>query len=109
MSFISIHSQDVSCTELMTYIEQNGTNAGSVNSLSLSSSSWLFSVEAYSIENTIAIVATIKGTNSLSTKPKYIFCGVPKGNWDSFYGTLIKNDYGDRFHKYIMDYKCNCE
>lgn len=105
----SSQSQQITCDDLINYVLDKGSRRGSVGSLSLMNSSWLKSVEAYSIENTIVVIAEIKRENSYSTK-KYIFCGVPSQNWDRFSSGLYNMDktYGEKFHDYIMDYQCNC-
>lgn len=59
----------------------------------------------------IYVVAEIKKDDYGFTVNKYIFCGIPFLNWTSFqfgsYGASAS--YGERFHKYIFDYKCDCK
>ena len=103
-------SQDVSCEYLMEYVKNNGKNKGSVSSYQLINSSWLKEVKAYSIENIIVVIAEIKKDEWGFNTKKYIFCGIPNINWDAFcFGMFdIDKTYGERFHKYIIDYKFNC-
>lgn len=106
-----LSAQEVSCSDLMNYVEKEGYKKGNLNSLQLVSSDWLNSVTAYEIEDVIVVVAEIKKPGNLiyNTK-KYIFCGIPSSNWNSFYYGLsdIGKSHGERFHKYIYNYQCNC-
>ena len=107
--FISLtFAQDIKCDDLINYIEKEGRYIESVNAIQLLTSTWLKEVIAYSIENTIVVIAKIQ-QNQFSTK-KYIFCGIPKSNWNNFYVGIndMSKTYGERFHKYIIDYQCNC-
>ncbi len=109
MSISIVSAQDVSCNELIDYVKKEGKYVGSVSVFQLLNSEWLKEVEAYSINNTIVVIAKIQ-VNQYTTK-KYIFCGIPKTNWDNFYVGLndLTKSYGERFNKYIMDYTCNCK
>ncbi|NJK98349.1 MAG: hypothetical protein HC905_28595, partial [Bacteroidales bacterium] len=49
--------QEVSCNELLNYVQQNGTLKGTVSSFQLSESKWLKSVTAYTIDNSIVVIA----------------------------------------------------
>src|SRR5680860_1425630 len=60
LSKIPAFSQNVSCTQLLDYVESNGRSNGSVSSLSLYDSSWLNKVKAYTIDGNLAVVAKIK-------------------------------------------------
>lgn len=108
---LSAKSQEVSCSELLEYVQSNGRSKATVSSLSLYDSSWLNEVKAYSIEGNIAVVAKITRNEYDLYGKEYIFCGVPSENWDAFYyGTYDYNlTYGERFHKYIMNYGCKCD
>ncbi len=105
-----VFSQNISCTELLDYVESEGRSKGSVSSMSLYDSSWLQEVKAYTIEGNLAVVAKIKKNAYDMYGKKYVFCGIPSSNWDAFYyGTYDYGlSYGERFHKYIMDYVCEC-
>lgn len=109
-AYTPIFSQSTSCTELLNYVESKGRSKGSVSSMSLYDSSWLSEVKAYSIEGNVAVVAKIKKNEYDMYGKKYVFCGLPSSNWDAFYyGTYDYGlSYGERFHKYIMDYVCEC-
>lgn len=102
-------SQEVSCEDLLDYIKSKGSYVSSVSNLVMQSS-WLFEVTAYSYNGNYFVVAKIKENEYSYTTKSYIFCGIPYRNWSSFkfggYGD--SNSYGERFHKYIMDYTCNC-
>jgi hypothetical protein len=110
------YCQEITCEELTKYVEKEGYSFEKVNSFQLIESSWLNEVQAYLVnlddERIIFVIASIKQDKFGFSNKKYIFCNVPKKNWDFFskpYLTFNTNEsYGDRFHKYIRDYECNC-
>ncbi|WP_420578490.1 hypothetical protein [Ekhidna sp.] len=100
----------VTCNDLLDFIKNEGYLKATILSYTLDSE-WLYKVTAYTYDYDIYVVAEIK-TNEYSYKTnKYIFCNIPNGNWTNFrYGSYGDSDsYGERFHKYIMDNKCNCQ
>ena len=101
----------IHCEDLIAYATVNGKKIGSVSSLSLINSSWLKEVEAYNFEDNILVVATIKTETWQLQGKKYIFCGIPKENWEVFYNSYydIGKTYGEKFHKYIIEYECDCK
>jgi len=106
-------SQETSCQELMQLVKQEGRRFDSVGSYSLYNSSWLKNVEAYKVtieyRDVIFVIAEIKENEYSYRTHKYIFCGVPDSNWRNFKSSYyMESTYGERFHKYIMDYVCNC-
>ena len=103
------YTQSVSCYELTQFVVENGYRKGSLSSYTLNSS-WLTEVTAYSYDNSIFVVAKIKRNEYSYTSETYVFCGISNSNWNSFYygGYGISTSYGERFHKYIIDYQCNC-
>ena len=102
-------SQSVGCNDLYDFIVKNGTRKASLASYTLNSS-WLTKVTAYTYEYKIYVIAEIKPEEYSFKTSSYIFCGIPSQNWNNFqYGGYGESDsYGERFHKYIIDYKCNC-
>lgn len=94
----------------MDYVVKNGTLKGNVNYIQLMDSSWLKDVKAYTIENTIVVIAEIKVDEYGFNTKKYIFCGISRTNWDYFYNGFSDpgTTFGERFRKYIFDNKCNC-
>lgn len=103
-------SQDVSCDELLTFIKTEGYYKASLSSVQLNSS-WLYKVTAYSYNYKIYVVAEIKKSEYSYQANSYIFCEIPEQNWTRFqYGGYgDSSSYGERFHKYIIDYQCNCQ
>ncbi|MEL0643317.1 hypothetical protein V6251_02915 [Olleya sp. Ti.3.14] len=97
------------CDDLLSFIENNGYSKGSLSNYTLDSD-WLYQVKAYDYEYKIYVVAKIKKSEYSYQTNTYIFCGIPSTNWSNFknggYGD--SNSYGERFHKYIIDYKCDC-
>lgn len=106
---LSLSSQEVACSDLVDFIEQNGWRSSSVSSYEMNSS-WLHRVTMYTYDFKNYVVAEIKESEYSYRTRKYIFCDVPSYNWSSFrfggYGDTAS--YGERFHKYIFDYKCYC-
>lgn len=108
--FLTTYSQNVSCEELIDYVRKDGYKKGTVSSTQLINSSWLKEVEAFEINNAIVVIAEIKKDEWGFSSKEYVFCGIPSSNWSAFYyGTYeTGKTYGERFHKYIIDYVCNC-
>lgn len=103
-------SQEVDCNELLEFIVENGYKKATLPNYILNSS-WLYEVTAYSHEYKTFVVVEIKKNEYSSDTKTYIFCGIPELNWQNFqYGSYgDPTSYGERFHKYIIDYECNCE
>jgi len=110
LSIVEARAQNITCTELLNFVEENGYKKGEVSSLQLYDSSWLKSVEAYQYKNTIFVVAEIKADDFGFSTQKYIFCGIPLRNWESFENAWLdtESSYGKKFQKYIINYKCSC-
>lgn len=71
-------------------------------------SSMLAKVEYYRLENMGFVVAYIKQNDyDIYGKP-YIFCGISRERWNYFKSYGMYNSWGKAFHKYIIDYTCNC-
>jgi hypothetical protein len=104
-------SQQVKCGELTRYIENKGTLKETINSIQLLQSSWLYEVKAYTIENTIVVIAQIYTDNYALNKRKYIFCGISESDWKYFSNPMsnLGKSYGERFREKIYDKKCNCQ
>lgn len=106
----SNYSQKISCQSLYDFIIENGYKKSSVSNY-IMESSWLHKVTAYEYDYKLYVIAEIKESEYSYKTNLYIFCGIPNMNWYNFqYGSYgDSNSYGERFHKYIFDYKCNCE
>ena len=106
----SCFGQGVKCTDLLTYVKSKGTERGAVSSFQLLESAWLIRVEAWDIDGTIAVIAEIKTDDWGLTSKEYVFCNISATSWNAFAHGLYdyNTTYGERFHKYIMDYRCNC-
>lgn len=102
-------SQEMSCDDLQDFIETNGYQKSSMSNYVLNST-WLDKVTAYDYDFNIYVVAEIKESEYSYSTRTYIFCGIPSQNWSHFqYGDYGDSDsYGERFHKYVIDYVCNC-
>lgn len=99
--YFNTYCQDVKCNELINIIKTEGDFQNRVNNYNLTESSWLEEVESYSYKNKLFILAQLN-------KKKYIFCRVPSSNWKKFKSTITDSSYGEKFHKYIMNFKCEC-
>jgi len=109
-SFSSLKGQTTSCTQLMAYVKTNGISKGTIDNSMFINSEWLRKTEAFSIDNSIVVIADFYDKSHYSFK-SYIFCGVPSSNWDTFYDNrmlLLDKSTGEQFREYIYDYKCNC-
>lgn len=107
---VKANAQDVFCEDLMKYVVEEGRQIGQVGSMSLLNSTWLNEVTAYSIEDKIVVIAEIKKDEWGYSTKKYVFCGIPKSNWNEFSSIYdMQKTYGERFHLYIKDYICNCK
>jgi hypothetical protein len=98
------------CDELIEAVESRAYHYSSIPSYTLYDSSWLKSVEAYEYDGNLFIIAEIKRDSYGFSAEKYIFCGISKSNWGAFKSGLYDSNktIGERFHKYIIDYTCNC-
>lgn len=103
-------SQGVSCVRLMNFIIDNGYKVGEVSSFQLIRSSWLKSVVAIEYKEVIYVIAEIKRDRLGYQTQHYIFCNVPRRNWNAFSNIYdMQHSYGERFNAYIIDYECDCE
>lgn len=107
LSISTISNPYSTCEELIQYTKNEGTHYGSIGPIALMNSEWLRAVEAYKVENSIVVIASIRKDGSYFSKD-YIFCAVPESNWRSFSSIYGNDSYGERFHEYIMNYQCNC-
>jgi len=103
------YSQDVSCDDLKNFIKKEAYYKSSMSSYTLNSD-WLYKVTAYTYEYKVYVVAEIKASKYSYQTNEYVFCGIPSQNWTNFqYGGYGDSEsYGERFHKYIFDYQCDC-
>ena len=103
-------SQEVNYNDLLDFIKDKGCYKSSLSSYTLDSS-WLNKVTAYSYKYKIYVVAETKKSEYSFQTNTYIFCRIPPLNWTNFkYRSYNDSDsYRERFHKYILNYKCNCK
>ena len=107
ISSFLVNAQSISCEEATQYIIKNLPR---LESQICFSSSMLTKVEYYKLnsEETGYVVAYIKqNDNDIFGKP-YLFCGISLQRWQDFkFAGIIS--WGEAFHKYIINYTCNCE
>ena len=99
------------CSDLISYILDKGQKIGKVEGVKLSDSSWLKSVVAYEYNNLIFSIVVLKKVQYSFDEKSYIFCKIPKTNWQRFSqpSSSLDKSYGEKFHVYIIDHKCNCK
>lgn len=102
-----LSAQDVTCKELADFVKSEGYYKANVPSYILDSE-WLSDVTAYSYDYKVYVIAKIKKSEWDFNPKSYVFCGIPENNWSKFSSWYSNHTYGERFHAYIMDYKCNC-
>jgi hypothetical protein len=109
---IFLNAQDVTCEELIDYVEENGDKDWwTLESHELLRSDWLNEVYCYEVDDVLVVVAEFKKYETFQWEyQKYIFCNIPKRNWENFKSIRIDmtEGYGKKFHKYIFNYKCDC-
>lgn len=105
-----LRGQEVKCDDLIDFVKGNGIRKGEVGYFELMKSSWLNQVKAYKIDNIIVVVAEIKTDQFGINTKEYVFCNISSWDWDAFYYGLYDSGstYGERFNKYIMNYRCDC-
>ena len=101
----SAYSHQISCEEAYHIIISQGEDIGSVTP---PYSEWLKKVTAYRIDGEIYVEAIVKRDEYGMKTDAYIFCRIPKYNWDMFRLYDSNPSYGEKFHKYIDEYTCNC-
>jgi len=96
---------ETSCIELYGLVQVKGTQLESLSNRVMNSD-WLNEVKVYRYQNKLFVSANIKDV----TTKTYLFCNIPDSNWDRFKngGLYDSNSYGERFHKYVFEYKCDC-
>lgn len=105
LGLLTTKAQDISCQELFEIVT---TDYDSKSTTMAYGSSMLAKVEYYKLEGTGFVVAYIKDNSYDYSGTPYIFCGISSQRWNNFTTEGIYSSYGKAFHKYIMDYTCNC-
>ena len=108
-NYYSNSNNTPSCQNLLNYIQQKGYHKDTLSNYTLDSE-WLYEGKAYDLNRKIYIIAKIKKNEYSYQTNTYIFCDIPSSNWYNFkngdYGD--SESYGNRFHKYIINHKCDC-
>ena len=98
-------SQNLSCQDAFEFVTSQYDRKESVTCYN---SDMLVRVSYYIVDGNGFVVAYIKQHDyDIYGKP-YLFCGISQQNWINFKSDGIYNSWGKSFHKYIIDYKCNC-
>ena len=104
-SLISVHSQSISCQEVLEIVTENYTYSDYVTPLG---SSMLIKVTYYSVEGEGFVVANIKSNQYDFQGSLYIFCGISIQRWARFKTEGMLGSWGESFHTYIREHTCNC-
>lgn len=99
------NAQSISCQELFNTVT---SNFDSSDETSCFGSSMLAKVEYYEYNNMGFVVAYIKDSEYDFSGAPYIFCGFSSYTWGRFKSSGLYGSWGQSFHEYIMDSKCNC-
>lgn len=97
--------QKPSCNDLVTYAKNN---YDSKDSPTIITSSMLAKVEGYKINGSYFVIAYIKQNDYDFYGTPYIYCGISDERWSAFKNGGLYGSWGKSFHKYIMDYTCDC-
>jgi hypothetical protein len=94
----------VSCNELINSVQQYQYK----DNVSCFNSSMLTKAYYYVIDDIGFVIAYIKQNDSDIFGKPYIFCNISEKRWNTFKSEGMYNSWGQAFHDYIYDYKCNC-
>ncbi|MCE7039186.1 hypothetical protein [Dyadobacter sp. CY312] len=100
-----------SCQEALNAVKGRGNYEKVVIKSEMSSTDdWLKKVKLYSLEGRLFVVAEMFTDDYHINSKEYLYCDIPAQNWNAFYtGSAGRRTYGERFHDFIIDYKCNCQ
>lgn len=104
-STFCIKAQTISCNQLYQAVAKSNYP----ETVNCYNSSMLVKVEYYTYNGTGVVVAYIKDNKYDYKGSPYIFCGISIYSWMNFKTSGYSNSWGEAFHDYIMDYKCNCD
>ena len=104
-SICSLNAQSISCNELYNVITEHYE---SKEEASILSSTILRSAKYYRLEDMGFVIAYIKESDYDIIGNPYIFCGISQQRWNTFKNDGMFNSWGKAFHKYIIDYTCEC-
>ena len=103
--FTELNGQSISCQELFNVVTSDYDYS---DETSCYGSSMLARVGYYEYNNMGFVVAYIKDSEYDFSGDPYIFCGISSYTWNSFKSSGMTGSWGESFHEYIMDNKCNC-
>lgn len=89
---VLLHAQQTSCESLIEYVEENGSKKGSVGAMQLLQSTWLINVDAYTINNTLVVIAEKKMTHTDSAPNNISF-------------VVFRNQIGNIFQGFIVSHQ----
>jgi hypothetical protein len=101
---IAISAQSISCQELYEGILDNASKTGSV---SCYGSDALVKAEYYTYDNEGYVIIYFKNSTFDTQGSPYVFCGISSYKWSSFKASGISG-WGEAYHEYIKNYRCNC-
>lgn len=101
----------ISCVELIKNVKSEAKFVDEVSQV-FTNSQWLKDVKLYQYGDSYFVIASIKTKSDYTYSGKeYIFCGIAKTQWNNFKTGVydVHLSYGERFHKYIIDFLCDCQ
>ncbi|OBQ14490.1 MAG: hypothetical protein AN482_01880 [Anabaena sp. LE011-02] len=98
------YSQKLSCQEVFDIVT---SRYDLKETTTCYNSTMLVKVVYYTLDGNGYVVAYIKQNDYDFSGTPYIFCGIDNMRWMYFKIGGIES-WGESFHEYIMDYKCNC-
>lgn len=107
---LSNTSDLVPCDNLLLMVKSRGLFKATLSSMDMPGTDWLKSVKIYEMDDSYFVIAEmVLDRYGLKTK-EYVYCGIPSQNWNAFVSAPIggRLTHGERFHDYIIDYKCLC-
>lgn len=102
---VNLQAQQYSCQELFQEITSNYDTKSETPCYG---SSMLVKAVYYTYGGQGFVVGYLKSSDyDMSGRP-YIFCGISTYTWSRFKAEGMTDSWGESFHKYIMNERCDC-
>ncbi|AYN05486.1 hypothetical protein [Flavobacterium sp. 140616W15] len=103
------NSRKISCYDWMLFLMNN---ADSSDYISIKSSTMLSGVRYYFYKNTGYVIVYVKDNSydfNDSDDNAYVYCNINELRWQTFVQFGTTNSWGESFHSYIENFKCDCK
>lgn len=108
IGIIKGYAQNISCKDLIEYVERNYDYKSSTSQTSMFSN-WILYSNYYEVKENGVVIAYFKRNEFDYYGTPYIFCGVDYNRWLYYQKLIILYDSpGKAFRESIYNYKCNC-